>query len=212
MIRVQCCFATSLLLLLLTIKVWPVPTDDAPNDIVYSSRGPEIILLEDVVPTRQQRQPPPPPAPLPPVIVPNDRILEDDLVFDDSFIEVEDPGLDSELAPGDPIGAAPTGARAESAPKPIRIVEPEYPRAARRKNIRAEIVITVIVDSRGRVEAPTIVERFLLKEASRQPVSELGYGLEEAALSAATRWLFRPAQKDGKAVRSQHELSFKFGV
>ncbi len=213
-IRVQASLACSLLVLVLAVELWPVPKAADPRDIIHATREVEIVLLDDIVPTRQRRQPPPPPSPLPPVVVPDDRILEDDLDLEDIALVPEDPGagLLPEPTPGDPSGDASSGIRAESAPKPVRIVEPEYPRAARRRNIRAEIILSVIVDRLGRVEDATIVERYILDEETREPVTELGYGLEESALSAASRWLFRPAQKDGQAVRSQHELSFKFGV
>ena len=73
----------------------------------------------------------------------------------------------------------------------------------------------MLVDEKGRVEASKVLERFLLgnkKDDPKQPVNLLGYGLEEAALSAAGRWLFRPARKNGTPVRSYHALTFRFGV
>lgn len=207
--------AVSLLVLVTAVKLWPVPADYAPTDIVYTTKGPETILVEEIVQTSQRRQIPPPPAPLPPVIVPNDEIIEEvELEFTDSFLPVDEPGLEQELTPGDPIGAQPKQARVETAPKPVRIVEPEYTRAAKRKKIRAEVVIEVLIDEKGRVEESKIIERFLLGDDDdpKRPVTQLGYGLEEAAISAATRWLFRPARQNGTPVRSQHELTFKFGV
>ena len=73
----------------------------------------------------------------------------------------------------------------------------------------------MLVDEKGRVEATKVLERFLLgskKDDPKRAVTLLGYGLEEAALSAAGRWLFRPARKNGTAVRSYHALTFRFGV
>ena len=99
-------------------------------------------------------------------------------------------------------------------PKPILIAEPEHPRAARRRGIRAEIILQVDIDSRGRVTAHEILSRYLLGDdgQSREPVQALGYGLEDAAVSAAQRWRFRPARKEGKAVASRYVLTMKFGV
>jgi protein TonB len=208
--------AVSLLALVAAVKLWPVPGDAAPTDLVYTTRGPETIQFEEIVQTRQQRQTPPPPAPLPPIIVPDDRVIDEEFELDitDSFLPVDNPGLDQRLTPGDPIGAQPTSARAEIGPKPVRIVEPEYTRDAKRKKIRAEVVVEVMIDEKGRVQDSKIVERFLLGDDDdpKQPVDQLGYGLEEAAVSAAERWLFRPARQNGTPVRSQHELTFKFGV
>ena len=160
--------------------------------------------------------PRPPPAPLPPIIVPDDEIIEDEIELDftDSYLPIDDPGLDQRLTPGDPIGAPTSTARVAVGPKPVRITEPEYTRAAKRKKIRAEVVIEVLIDEKGRVEASKIVERFLLGDGDdpKQPVALIGYGLEDAAMNAAARWLFRPARKNGTPVRSRHEVTFKFGV
>ena len=208
--------AVSLLVLVAAVNLWPVPGDYAPTDIVYTTKGPETILIEEIVQTNQRRQAPPPPTPLPPIIVPDDQIIEEEVDLDltDSFLPIDDPGLEQELTPGDPIGAQPSQARAETAPKPVRIVEPEYTRAAKRKKIRAEVVVEVLIDEKGRVEESKVIERFLLGDDDdpKRPVTQLGYGLEEAAMSAADRWLFRPARQNGTPVRSQHELTFKFGV
>ena len=116
--------------------------------------------------------------------------------------------------PTEPQGTPSTGLAATEGPKPIRIVTPEYPKSANRRNIRAEIVVAVVVDKRGRVRSPQIVGRYLLdeKDNTRLLVDALGHGLEEAAVSAAMRYLFRPARKGGAAVESNHEIIFKFGV
>ena len=197
-------------LILLCIKLWPVTSEPKPLDIIYSS--PEVIQMEEIVSTNQTRRAPPPPAPLPPVIAPDDTILEEDILLDLDPLALTDPSLED--MPTDPEGALSTGTAASEAPKPIRIVTPEYPRSASRRKIHAEIVIAVVVDKRGRVQSPQIVERYLLneKDNTRTLVDVLGHGLEEAAVSAAMRSLFRPARKDGATVESNHKLSFKFGV
>ncbi len=214
-IRVMAGLATSLLLLVALVNLWPVPSEPPPPDRIYTTRGPETILIEEIVQTNQRRRMPPPPAPLPPIIVPNDVIIEEALDFTDSFLPIEEPSIDKDFTPGQPEGQTASMARVTTDPKPVRIVEPEYTRAAKKKKIRAEVVVEVLVDEKGRVEASKVLERFLLgnkKDDPKQPVNLLGYGLEEAALSAAGRWLFRPARKNGTPVRSFHALTFRFGV
>ena len=191
-IRVLGGMAVSLLVLVAAVKLWPVPGDYAPTDIVYTTKGPETIQIEEIVQTSQQRQTPPPPAPLPPIIVPNDTIIEEEFELDitDSFLPIDTPGLDQRLTPGEPLGApTATAARVETGPKPVRITEPEYTRAAKRKRIRAEVVVEVLIDEKGRVEDSKIVERFLLGDDDdpKQPVAQIGYGLEESAINAAGR-------------------------
>ncbi len=208
--RLLACIITVQVLILLCIKLWPLPLAPEPLEIIYSS--PETIQMEEVVSTRQVRRSPPPPPPIPPVIRPEDVILEEDLLLDFDPLSVAGPPMD-ELPP-DPDAALTGGIASSEPPKPIRIVTPEYPRSAQRRKIRAEIVISVVVDKRGRVQSPQILERYLLneREETRTLVDELGYGLEEAAVRAALRSLFRPARKAGAAVDSNHRLSFRFGV
>lgn len=197
-------------LILLCIKLWPIAPEPKPLDILYSR--PEAIQMEEIVSTRQTRRAPPPPAPLPPVIAPDDTILEEDILLDLDPLTVTGPSTDE--MPEEPEGAPSTGIAATEGPKPIRVVAPEYSKSAERRNIRAEIIIAFVVDKRGRVQSPQIVERYLLnqKDNTRELVNALGHGLEEAALSAAMRSLFRPARKDGVIVESNHELTFRFGV
>ncbi|MCY3594077.1 MAG: energy transducer TonB [Rhodothermaceae bacterium] len=196
-------------LVLLCIKLWPLPLTPGPLDITYSD--PEAIQMEEIVTTRQTRLAPPPPPPLPPVIRPEDIILEEDLTLDFNPLTVTGPPMDE--IPAEPEGIRSTGIAASEPPKPIRIVTPEYPRSAQRRKIRAEVVITLVVDQRGEVRSPQVLERYLLdeKENTRTLVDELGYGLEEAAINAAMRSLFRPARKEGVVVASNHKLTFKFG-
>ena len=196
-------------LILLCIKLWPSASEPKPLDIIYSS--PEVIQMEEIVSTNQTRRAPPPPAPLPPVIAPDDTILEEEILLDLDPLTLTDPSLDD--MPTEPEGAPSTGIGATEGPRLIRVVTPEYPRPAKRRNILAEVVIAVVVDKRGRVQSPQIVKRYILneKDNTRTLVDALGHGLEEAAVSAATRSLYRPARKDGATVESNAEITIKFG-
>lgn len=170
--------------------------------------------MEEIVQTRQEKKKPPPPAPVPPVVVPNDVILDDIVLdFPDDFLAIEDTGEDVEETDGVTVGTD-LSFRADSGPRPVRIVQPEYTREARRRNIRAEVVIEVLVDERGSVSEIKIVQRYLLnKDATeREAVASVGYGLEEAAKAAASQYVFRPAREGGIAVRSYTTLTFSFGV
>ncbi len=194
-------------LILLCIKLWPLPLPSGPLDIVYSN--PETIQMEEIVTTRQTRATPPPPPPLPPVIRPEDILLEEDLILDLDPLAVTRPRMDA--IPSEPEVAQSDGPAASEPPKLIRIATPEYPRSARRRNIRAEVVITLVVDTQGRVQSPQVLERYLVHETTRTRVHELGHGLEEAAINAAMRSLFRPAKQEGIAVDSRYRVTFNFG-
>lgn len=191
-------------LILLCVHFWPLIPLPEPMDTVDSS--PDVIELEEIASTSQVRRSPPPVRPSPPVIMPEDVILNDDLTLDYSPLEVGVPSDPDELPVRKMVSSEP--------PKPIRIVTPEYPRPARRRKIHAEIVVTFVVDKHGHVQSPRILERYLLdqRHGTRVLVDELGYGLEDAALRAALRSLFRPARSNDVPVGSNHELTFKFGL
>ena len=212
--RILATTALSLLLAIGAVKLWPAASGELSATVTYAMAGPDQLVPTEIVPTSQPRRPPPPPAPLPPIVVPDDEFVEEELDLDADFLPVDDYGLTSELPPVTADVQSSARRRADTAPEPVRVVAPEYTRAAKRRGIRAEVVIVVIINERGKVERSTIVERFLLGESDglREKVSELGYGLEEAAVSAAGRWLFRPASVDGTPVRSEHQISLKFGV
>ena len=209
----------SLLALIGAFRLWPEIRLKAVNtDVIYDTRGQEVIALEDILPTKQATSRPPPPRPFIPMVVPNESTLEEIEIELSDYVPLDDYGDDGE--PGE-IGApqgtgtgSQTAIRADVGPRTIRFVEPEYSQEARRRGVRAEFVIEVLVNERGRVEESKIVERFLIgkDDEDKQPVAEVGYGLEEAALSAADRWVFRPARQNGRAVQSYTTLTFTFGV
>ena len=101
----------------------------------------------------------------------------------------------------------------DAGPQIVRIIQPEYPRAARGKDVRATIVVNVWIDEQGVVREAAVVQSYLLGEdaSDKQPVPEVGYGLEEAAVEAAKQWLFRPAYQNGQPIPSNHAVTFNFG-
>ncbi|MDX1531437.1 MAG: energy transducer TonB [Rhodothermales bacterium] len=222
-LRILAATAASLLLTLGAFRLWPVE-ERAPREALYAELPPETIEIELIEPTQQARAlpPPPPPAPLPPVEVPDDvEIPDDPLVFEEmemSPIPDYEPGP-PDAAPGPPTEGTPEPAgpafveRADVSPRAVRQFLPETPPEARREGIRARVRIRVLVDERGRPQEMLIVERLLLKKGDEEePVAELGYGIEEAALSAAERFQFRPGRHDGRPVQSYAFITVSVGV
>jgi protein TonB len=74
-------------------------------------------------------------------------------------------------------------------PEAIERPEPRYPPEAVRRRIQGTVVLRVLVGANGRVEDTQI-----LSGASNDAT------LQEAAKAAVRRYLFKPAQKGGKAV------------
>ena len=211
--RILASLCVTLLLLIGLIQLWPSgPAADASVSL-YDARGDDVIQIEEIQPTSQSLEKrPPPPAPLPPVVYPDDAVIEEEpLEFTDANLLVEDPGEDAERREGaDEATAAP---RPDTNARLLRYVEPDYTRAARKENVRARIVVEVRVDSQGRVQDAAILKRMLLDDKGNptETVDALGYGLEEAALSAARRCLFRPARANGEAVATRTTLTISFG-
>ncbi|SHK09989.1 energy transducer TonB [Rhodothermus profundi] len=210
-LRMMASLAFTLGLVVLVVRLWPAPDRTALPAAVYRSLSPEVIALEEVLPTRQARPAPPPPVPPLPVVVPDEVLLEEvNITADANRLLLEEAGTDPFAAEGALEGTLAAAPAFEVGPKPVRFVEPEYTRAARRARIRAEIVVEVQVSPTGQVLSATIVERYLLAPY-RQRVDTLGYGLEEAALAAARRWRFRPARVNDQPVASFTRITFSFG-
>ena len=71
---------------------------------------------------------------------------------------------------------------------------------------------TKAASSRPCFRCATVLKRWRLSDgSSARPVAHLKHGLEEAALVAARRSRFRPAQHNGTPVESQTTITFEFG-
>jgi serine/threonine-protein kinase len=103
-----------------------------------------------------------------------------------------------------PLPATRRGALVEAgpgvtAPELVRAPEPVYPVLAKRLKRRARVLIRALVDENGKVVSAEVVEG----DASR-------LGFDEAALDAAHKMLYKPATKDGVAVKMWIELPVTF--
>lgn len=194
------------------VRWWPAPTPTAPEG-PFGEREPERIQVNEVQPTAQSRQKvPPPPAPVPPEVVPNDVVIEEEIEFEDGTLALEDPSDDEELQEGTSDATTATR-RPDTNARLFRAVQPEYPSAARDESIRARVRVSVEVSKTGAVEEATILKRWRLSDGKQaRPVPRLDHGLEEAALVAARRSRFRPAENNGTPVASQTTLTFEFGT
>jgi protein TonB len=74
---------------------------------------------------------------------------------------------------------------------------PRYPESARRQGVEADVPLEIVVSSAGVVE-------------EARALSRPGYGLDEAAIAAVKRYRFRPAVRDGSAVRVRMRWVMQF--
>ena len=208
--RFLACLAAALVLLIGAVRFWPAPKAVPELRTTWRANDQERIAMEEIQPTRQAAATPAPPAPLVPVLVPEDEYLtEDELDFSDSVLLLEP--VDASAPPEAPA-EAPAGVTA--GPRIVRVATPEYTEEARRKRVRAKLVVHVLVNDRGRVEEATVTERFLLDDNGqvKEPVDIVGHGLEESAIAAANQYMYRPARKNGRAIASRTTITFMLGV
>ncbi|MFB6098399.1 MAG: energy transducer TonB [Salinibacter sp.] len=203
--------ATVLVLGIALVRWWPAPTTKSFEG-PFRERGAERIQVHEIQPTTQSRErTPPPPAPVPPVVVPNDVVVKKKIEFGTGTLALEEYGDDQQLREGN-AETVTAARRPDTNARLFRAVQPDYPSAARKQSIRARIEVAVRVSKTGRVKSATILRRWrLFADGRARQVAHLEHGLEEAALVAARRSRFRPAQNNGTPVASQTTITFEFG-
>jgi protein TonB len=162
----------------------------------------EEVVMEDVIQTKQIETPPPPPRPPVPVEVPNDEIIEDDVV-----------DLDLEFDLDGPMDLPPPPPPADDDEEDFFIVvenmpvlkgglgdlqrRVKYPEMARRAGIEGRVTVQFIVNENGDVENPRVIRG-------------IGGGCDEAALEAVKQAKFTPGMQRGRPVRVQYSLPIVF--
>jgi protein TonB len=185
----------SIMIILFRINLYSAPPTPPPIE------EQEIIQMEEIIQTKQIETPPPPPRPPVPVEVPNDEILEDDIVE-----------LDLEFDLGDALTLPPPPPPKEEEEQFFIVVEnmPQligglgklqsqvtYPEMARRAGIEGRVTIQFIVNERGQVENPRVIRG-------------IGGGCDEEALKAVSQARFTPGLQRGRPVKVQYSLPIVF--
>lgn len=181
------------------------------QSLQYYAPQPDFFV-EDVIITQQQTAPASPPRPQVPVPVPNDQIIEDLIdfpEFDDLFsedpIQIEKDGIGRVGDTGKIVGSP------DQPPSIVRIVEPTVPEAAKQAKIKAEVIVSFLIDTEGNVEEVIFSEIRVYDGNDYEIVNSIGYGILEAINEAAFRWKFRPAKHEGEPVKAYVKNSFSIG-
>lgn len=161
----------------------------------------EEVVMEEAIQTKQIETPPPPPRPPVPVEVPNDEIIEDEI------LDIAEFDLDR------PMDLPPPPPPAEDEEEEIFIVVenmPElkggqaglqkrvkYPQVAIRAGIEGRVTVQFVVDENGNVQNPRVIRG-------------IGGGCDEEALRVVKTAQFSPGMQRGRPVQVQMSLPILF--
>ncbi|MXW65316.1 MAG: energy transducer TonB [Bacteroidetes bacterium SB0668_bin_1] len=163
--------------------------------------------MEEIQQTQQIEEPPPPPKPPVPVEVPNDEILEDDILDLDASLDLDAP------AAALPPPPAPEEEE-EDEPEIFLIVEqmPEliggyasivsevkYPEIARRAGVEGRVTVQFVVNEQGNVQDVVV-----------KPGYGIGAGCDEEAIRVVSQAKFTPGKQRGRAVPVRMSLPINF--
>ena len=98
-----------------------------------------------------------------------------------------------------PSSRAAAGADVDERPVPVKSIAPEYPADMKREGQSGIVYIKVVVDENGDVVQPAV------EKSTRAE-------FEAPALAAVSRWKFKPAKKNGAAVRVGITIPIKFSA
>ncbi|MTI87641.1 MAG: energy transducer TonB [Balneolaceae bacterium] len=189
----------ALLFMIIAVKV---QVEDAPPAPPPAAEQ-EVVKMEEIVQTQQQETPPPPARPQVPVEVPNDEVIEDDIIEFDSEFDLDGPiDLPPPPAPEEEEEEDDFFVVVENMPELIGGMKKlqagvKYPEMARRAGIEGRVTVQFIVNERGEVENAHVVRG-------------IGGGCDEEALRAVKNAKFKPGRQRGRPVRVQYALSVNF--
>lgn len=161
----------------------------------------EVIQMEEVIQTKQVEKPPPPPRPPVPVEVPNDEIIEDEILDINADLDLGQ-ALDLPPPPPDDEEEEDFFVAVEQMPELIGgLAELQkkirYPDRARKAGIEGRVIVQFIVTENGTVENPQVIRG-------------IGGGCDEEAVKAVNTAQFEPGRQRGNAVRVQYSLPIVF--
>jgi protein TonB len=170
--------------------------------IPYEMDEQEVVQMEQVEITQQLKTPPPPPRPQVPVEVPDEEVIEDEIIDLNADLDLDAP-LD--LPPPPPPVE-------DDEPEIFVVVEqqPEvvggmksiyknlkYPDIARKAGIEGRVILQFIVDEKGNVIDPQVVRG-------------IGGGCDEQAIEAVKKVTFKPGMQRGRPVKVRFSLPIVF--
>lgn len=198
-VRLQIGLALTLALFLLAFKV------EFRNEstIMMTVEEQETVKMEVVEQTSQVKAPPPPPRPQVPVEVPNEEVIEDEIIDLDADLDMN--AIDLPPPPPPPSDDEPEEEIflvVEQQPELIGGMASiwkniSYPDIARKAGIEGRVTVQFIVDEQGDISNVTVVRG-------------IGGGCDEEALKAVKKAKFKPGMQRGRPVKVRYSLPIVF--
>lgn len=195
-----------ILSLLIFIALMRVPLKSGEGgELVFTTQD-EIVKMEEIEQTEQEKRPPPPPRPQVPVAVPNDEIIEDEVLNIDAELDFEEkielPPPPAQIEEKEQEEEEDFFVVVEQMPEligGIQILQQqiEYPEKAKYAGIQGKVIIQFIVNEKGEVEDPRVIRG-------------IGGGCDEEAIRVVKLAKFKPGKQRGRPVRVQYSLPIYF--
>lgn len=181
--------------------------DISSNEIIKTNfeQDEEIVFLEKTIQTKQELKVPPPPRPVVPIEVPNDEIIEDEIILMNSEIDFDDIIV---LGPP-PLPQNDTDTEEEQVfvvveQPPVLInglrdlqSKVVYPNVAVQANIEGRVVVQFVISKEGNVTKPIVLRG-------------IGGGCDEEALRVIKLAKFKPGMQRGKPVPVKYTIPILF--
>lgn len=192
--------------LLSAIALTKLPIKGSQGTEIQLPDQKEVITMEEIEQTKQEERVPPPPRPQVPVVVPNDEIIEDEILDIDAELNIYES---IELPPTPPRQIEQEGEdeedffiAVEEMPELIGGIQAlqqkiRYPERARMAGIEGRVIVQFIVTEKGEVENPQVIRG-------------IGGGCDEEALRVISQAKFKPGRQRDIPVRVRYTLPIIF--
>ena len=204
LITLEGAFILSILLFIVAFKI-DLNMEKSDKQIVVKQQ--EEIFIEEIIQTKQELKAPAPPRPSVPIEVPNDEILEDEILEIDAELDFDEP-MDI------PIPSKPIQQEAEVEEEIFIVVENpsvliggitvvqshiEYPPLALKAGIEGRVIVQFVIDRTGQVLDPQVIRG-------------IGRGCDEEAVRAVLQAKFQPGLQRGRPVAVRYTLPITFRI
>jgi len=197
-------FILSILIFIVAFKV-DLNVDTSDNQIVIQQQ--EEIFIEEIIQTKQELKAPAPPRPSVPIEVPNDEILEDEILEIDAELDFDEP-MDI------PVPPKPIQQQDDVEEEIFVVVENppvliggiaavqshiSYPPLALKADIEGRVIVQFVIDKTGKVLDPKVIRG-------------IGGGCDEVAVRAVLKTKFQPGLQRGRPVSVRYTLPITFRI